>query len=430
MQLANGLQEAMSLLAKRNRVVSASEPPEALLTAQATVMEIIEAVRAGGDSSLKFYTQKFDKVDLKTVEVDEATIAKAVSQTPSTLLDALEVASKRIRAFHERSMPASWHDNAEGYGEKFTPVDRAGIYIPGGSAAYPSSVLMTVIPAQVAGVSEIIVCTPANQTNGPDPAVLAACSLCGVDRVFAVGGAQAIAAMAYGTESISPVDLICGPGNRYVTLAKKIVYGDVGIDGLYGPTETIVIADENADPRYCAADLLAQAEHDALAPPILVTTSERVLDAVQEQLHSQLKHLSRAHIAQASLENNGLLIKVNSITEALEIANYFAPEHLCLLVDSPQDYIPLVRNAGALFLGHETPEVLGDFVAGPSHVMPTGGTARFSSPLGVHQFLKVTSTIAFSDMLLNELQDITSTIAKYEGFTAHATAVDIRTIDN
>ena len=423
----NGLQEAKLLLASRGRVVSVSESPDILLSAEATVREIIEAVRADGDDAVKFYTQKFDKVDLTTIEVDHNTIASAVSRMPASLLNALEIASNRVRAFHERSMPNSWHDNSAGYGEKFTPVDRAGIYIPGGSAAYPSSVLMTAVPAKVAGVPEVVVCTPFNGTEGPDPAVLAACDLCGVDRIFAVGGAQAIAAMAYGTSSIPAVDLICGPGNRYVTLAKQMVYGDVGIDGLYGPTETIVIADHNADPRYCAADLIAQAEHDVLATPILITTSKAIIQSVQEQLQSQLQHLSRKHIAEASLDNNGLLIKVDSIVEALQIANYFAPEHLCLLVDSPENYLPMVQNAGAVFLGHDTPEVLGDFVAGPSHVMPTGGTAKFSSPLGVHQFLKVTSTIAFTETLLQELQHITSIIAKYEGFTGHAAAVDIRT---
>ena len=430
MKFVNGLHDAKVLLKTRERIVSASESPESLLSTEATVREIIQTVRTDGDRAIKLYTQKFDRVELAAIEIQEAAISEAFTSAPKSLIESLKVASVRVREFHERSMPRSWHVESEGYGEKFGPVSRAGIYIPGGSAAYPSSVLMTAIPARVAGVSEIIVCTPANGSDGPDASVLAACRLCGVDRIFAVGGAQAIAAMAYGTETIPAVDLICGPGNRYVTLAKKMVYGDVGIDGLYGPTETIIIADSTADPRHCAADLLAQAEHDVLATPILITTSENMITAVRDQLQLQLQHLSRASIAEASLNNNGLLIKVNSVGEALDISNDFAPEHLCLLVDAAESYLPMVKNAGAVFLGHGTPEVLGDFVAGPSHVMPTGGTAKFSSPLGVHQFLKVTSTIAFPQSLLQELQDATSTIARYEGFTAHAGAIEIRFIES
>jgi len=427
MKFVKGLQQAKLQLGRRDRVVSPNESSTVdQPTAEATVLEIVNDVKARGDEAVKFYTAKFDNVDLQHFEVQEEEVTEALSQTPSSLIDALQTASVRIKAFHERSMPTSWHATDEGYGEQFTAVGRAGIYIPGGSAAYPSSVLMTAIPARVAGVSEIIVCTPPNGVNGPDPGVLAACYLCGVDRIFAVGGVQAIAGMAYGTASIPAVNLICGPGNRFVTLAKKMVYGDVGIDGLYGPTETIIIADDTADAGYCAADLLAQAEHDVFATPILITTSDQIVTAVESQLQSQLKQLSRADIARASLENNGLIIQVDSILEALEIANIFAPEHLCLLVDSPEIYLPEVHNAGAVFLGHRTPEVLGDFVAGPSHVMPTGGTAKFSSPLGVHQFLKVTSTVRFTETLLDELGNITSTIAAYEGFTAHAAAIDMR----
>ena len=426
MKFIKGLQQANLHLRKRDRVVSSSESTNDQLTMETSVLEIVAAVKARGDEAVRFYTEKFDKVDLQYFEVRENEIAAALSKTPKSLIDALQTASVRIKAFHERSMPSSWHDADEGYGEQFSAVGRAGIYIPGGSAAYPSSVLMTAIPARVAGVPEIIVCTPPNGADGPDPGVLAACYLCGVDRVFAVGGAQAIAGMAYGTASIPAVNLICGPGNRFVTLAKKMVYGDVGIDGLYGPTETIIIADDTADAKYCAADLLAQAEHDVFATPILITTSGQMVTAVESQLQLQLKELSRSDIARASLENNGLIVQVDAISEALEIANIFAPEHLCLLVERPETYLPQVHNAGAVFLGHRTPEVLGDFVAGPSHVMPTGGTAKFSSPLGVNQFLKVTSTIRFTNTLLNDLSNATSTIANYEGFTAHAAAIDMR----
>ena len=430
MKYVNGLHEAKLLLDTRERVVSATESHDVVLSAEATVREIIQAVRTDGDNAVNLYTQTFDKVELPSIEVEKETIDDAYATSPKSLIDSLLIASERVRTFHERSMPKSWHDESNGYGEKFGPVKTAGIYIPGGSAAYPSSVLMTAIPARVAGVSEIVVCTPANGTRGPDPSVLAACRICGVDRVFAVGGAQAIAGMAYGTETIPRVDLICGPGNRYVTLAKKMVYGDVGVDGLYGPTETIVIAEDTADPRHCAADLLAQAEHDVLATPILIATSENLIRSVEEQLKIQLNQLSRSSIAEASLNNNGLLIRVNSVAEAIEISNEFAPEHLCLLVNNPESYLPIVKNAGAVFLGHGTPEVLGDFVAGPSHVMPTGGTAKFSSPLGVHQFLKVTSTVAFSPSLLQELQEATSIIAKHEGFTGHAKAIEVRITEN
>ena len=331
-----------------------------------------------------------------------------------------------MRAFHEACLPKSWMDPATGLGEQFTAMARAGLYAPGGQAAYPSTVLMTAVPARVAGVDEVVLATPSQQGAGPNPAVLAAAYVAGVDRVFQIGGAQAIAAMAYGTESVPKVDIVCGPGNIFVTLAKQMVYGEVAVDGLYGPTETLVIADASVDPVVCAADLLAQAEHDTLASPVLITTSAAALDGVCAEIERQLRTLPKRDIASAAIENQGVAVLVDDLEQAVSLANLFGPEHMCLLVEEPRLLLGSIRNAGGVFLGEASPEVAGDYIAGPSHVMPTGGTARFNSSLGVHQFLKVTSIIGLDDAAFQALGEDAARLAEAEGLEGHARAARLR----
>ena len=318
-------------------------------------------------------------------------------------------------------MPQGWMDPKRGLGERLIPMQRVGVYAPGGTASYPSTVLMTAIPARVAGVEEVILCTPSTS-----PAVMAAAAIAGVDRVFRVGGVQAVGAMAYGAGPIPKVDMICGPGNLFVTLAKRMVYGEVAIDGLYGPTETVLIADDSADLVHCAADLLAQAEHDPLASPILVTNSASLAEGINTELERQLALLERRDIAITALTNGGCIVLVDNLDEAMTLANQVAPEHLCLLVEDPWQWSEKVRNAGGVFVGQFSPEVVGDYVAGPSHVMPTGGTARFSSALGVHQFLKSMPIIGLNAEAFPEMAKAVSTIARWEGLTAHARAMEIR----
>ena len=315
---------------------------------------------------------------------------------------------------------------AEGYGELVNPVERVGVYVPGGTALYPSTLLMAAVPARVAGVREVIVCTPTRGEVSPHPALLAAARLAGVDGVYRVGGAQAIAAMAYGTESVPRVDLICGPGNLFVTLAKKRVYGDVGIDGLYGPTETMIIADDSANPTLCAVDLLAQAEHDALAKPVLATTSERLASAVLAEVQSRLARLDRTAIAAASVNEQGCVAILERLDDALELANEFAPEHVCLMVEDAWTHVGQIKHAGAVFVGEMSHEVLGDYVAGPSHIMPTAGTARFNSGVGVHTFVKTSPILALDDATAARISGAASTIARVEGLTAHAEAAEVR----
>ena len=332
----------------------------------------------------------------------------------------------RIRDFHVAGLPRSWVDMERGFGEIITPMERVGIYAPGGLASYPSTVMMTAIPAKVAGVKEIVLATPPQGERGPNPAVMAAALICGVNRVFQVGGAQAIAALAYGTETIPKVDKVCGPGNIFVTLAKKMVYGQTGIDGLEGPTETLIIADDSANPALCAADLLGQAEHDLLATPVLITTSERLAPLIQAELQTQLESLSRKETAQASIEARGAIVVVDTLDDAIDLANHYAPEHLCLMVEQPWKSLDRVRNAGGVFLGDFSPEVMGDYVAGPSHVMPTGGTARFNSYLGATEFLRRMPVVDLDPQTALRLAKTAATIARAEGFDAHARAVEIR----
>ena len=301
-----------------------------------------------------------------------------------------------------------------------------GVYVPGGSAPLPSTALMTAIPARVAGVDEIILCSPARNGGLPEPTTLAAAQIAGADRIFAIGGAQAVAAMAYGTETVPKVDMVCGPGNIFVTLAKKMVYGDVGIDGLYGPTETMIVADASANPTLCAADMLAQAEHDPLATPVLVCVSSALAERVVDEVEARLRRLSRESVARAAIEGRGTVAIVENLDEAIRIANRFAPEHLCLAVEDPWRWVGKIRNAGALFMGEFSHEVLGDYVAGPSHVMPTSGSARFNSGVGVHTFLKTIPVIAIDDAQSAALSESAAVIARAEGLTAHAEAAEIR----
>jgi histidinol dehydrogenase len=399
------------------------------ISAQEAVAQIVADVRQRGDDALHDYTRRIDGISLGDMFATDEAIEAAYLAASSELRDALHLAADRIRAFHEREPRASWLEwDEEGgaLGQIFRPLQRVGVYVPGGTAAYPSSLLMAAIPAQVAGVSEILVSTPPGPHGGGAPAILVAAHVLGLDRVLLVGGAQAIAALAYGTMSVPRVDKIVGPGGLFVTLAKKLVYGDVGIDGLYGPTETLLIADESADPVLVAADLLAQAEHDPLATALLVTPARHLAEAVQVEVSRQLSSLERRTIIEASLEAQGAILVIADLSEALELANSFAPEHLCLLVADPWSLVGQVRNAGGVFVGEVSSEALGDYVVGPSHVMPTRGTARFASPLHVRDFLKVTSLLCVGEHSACRLASAARSIALAEGFTAHAAAAASR----
>lgn len=436
MKIVRGLDNARRLLCD-GRGLDLEDVPQAVrdgirrvfgapLTPLQVVERIVRDVRHNGDDAVRRLTIDLDGAAPDEFEVPHAAIAEARRQAPPNVVDALETAAGRIRAFHKAAVNKGWMDYAAGYGQIVNAVERAGAYIPGGTALYPSTALMTAIPARVAGVREVVMCTPTKGGGLPHPTVLAAAAIAGVDRVFTIGGAQAIAAMAYGTETIPRVDVICGPGNIFVTLAKKLVYGDVGIDGLYGPTETVVVADDTSNPTLCAVDLLAQAEHDALARPVMITDSERLAAAVVGEVQSRLERLDRGAIARASVEEQGCVVVVNSIDEAVELANLFAPEHLCLMTRDPWAHLGRVRNAGAVFIGEFSHEVLGDYVAGPSHVMPTAGTARFNSGLGVHSFVKISPVVALSGATSAQISGAASALGRAEGLTAHAEAAEIR----
>ena len=396
------------------------------LTPEQSVRRILQDVESQGDSAVRRYGKLLDGFETESLEVTAAEIDRARAQLSPDLLQALELAASRVEQFHQATMRKSWVDLGSGLGELVTPIERVGIYAPGGTAAYPSTVIMTAVPARVAGVNEIVLASPPQRGGDLNPAVLAAASISGVDRVFRIGGVQAIGALAYGTESVPKVDKICGPGNIFVTLAKKMVFGGVDIDGLFGPTETVVIADETASPELCAADLLAQAEHDTLAAPILVTTSLALIGEVEGELESQLALLDRSEMAGASMEQRGKVILVDTLDEAIDLANHIAPEHLCLMIDRPWDWAGKVKHAGGLFLGSFSPEVMGDYIAGPSHVMPTGGSARFSSALSVHHFLRTVPVVGLKPETYPELAAAATTIANAEGLTGHARAVQAR----
>jgi histidinol dehydrogenase len=399
------------------------------LTPEQAVARILADVRTRGDAALLDWTRQLDGVELRTVAVSTDEIDAAYAETPAVVRDALELAAARIRAFHEKQKPKSWLDwNGESaLGQRIIPLARVGAYVPGGTAPLPSSLLMAAIPAQVAGVRELMVATPPMKNGHVQMVTLAAAKIAGVSRVYAMGGAQGIAALAFGTETVARVDKIVGPGGLFVTLAKRQVFGAVGIDGLYGPTETLLVADDSANAAWCAADMLAQAEHDELATALLITNSRSLAEQVAREIAAQLSNLSRRAIIERSIEGQGAIIVVENLDEAMELANAFAPEHLCLLVREPWNWVGKVENAGGVFVGEWTNEALGDYLIGPSHVMPTAGTARFTSALNVNDFVKITSVFSVSAKEAKELGGTAATLAEAEGLTAHAQAIRRRT---
>jgi len=392
------------------------------LSPDEAVERIINDVWERGDSAIFDYTRMIDGVELSSIKVGREEVVSAVSGVDGALISALNIARERIRSFHLNCMRNSWV--REGVGQLFRPLERVGIYVPGGRASYPSTVLMMAIPARVAGVEEVIITTPPGKNGEVSAPTLVAADIAKVDRIFRVGGAQAIAALAFGTDSIPKVDKIFGPGGLFVTLAKKRVYGSVGIDGLQGPTETVVLADESADPVFCAAELLAQAEHDVLASAIMITTSSDFAQMVNTEVGRQLSDLERREIISHSLEGRGGIVVADNMNEAISLVNDYAPEHLSLMVEDAPSYIDRIHNAGGIFIG--CPEALGDYIAGPSHVMPTGGTARFSSPVGIEDFQKVISVVNLDKESIERLGPPAATIADCEGLTAHARAMRMR----
>jgi len=399
---------------------------------ESTVREVLQTVKREGDQALLNYTAQFDgcSLNLENLRVSGSELDAAYQQVNKELLDAIRLASRKIEAFHRERTPKSWvqfGDDEVVLGKRYTPVDRAGLYIPGGRAAYPSTVLMNAIPAKVAKVPRIIMCTPPGQEQGIAPAVLVAAQEAGVAEIYRVGGAQAIAAMAYGTRTIPKVDVITGPGNIYVTLAKKLVYGTVGIDSLAGPSEVLIIADNQANPAHVAVDLLAQAEHDPMAAAILITTDETLAKKVALEVDRQLAEHPRRTLTEKAIAHYGLAIVVESLEVATELSNQFAPEHLELEVAEPWDLLPQIRHAGAIFLGGSTPEAVGDYLAGPNHTLPTSGAARYASALGVETFMKSSSLIQYSPQALQKVASAIDILATAEGLPSHAESVRMRT---
>ena len=400
-------------------------------TYEASVQEIIENVKTRKDAAVFEYTEKFDHavLDASTVEVTQEEIDEAYNIVDPELIGVIRRSMKNIREFHEKQKQNSWFASTENgtmLGQKLTALNRVGVYVPGGKAAYPSSVLMNILPAKVAGVKEICMTTPCGRDGKVNPVVLAAAKEAGADRVFKIGGAQAIAALAYGTESIPKVDKIVGPGNIYVALAKKAVYGHVSIDSIAGPSEILVVADETANPRYVAADLLSQAEHDELASAILVTTSEKLAHEVSDQVDGFLKELSRAEIISKSLDNYGYILLADTMEDVIAVANEIASEHLEIQTKNPFEVMTKIRNAGAIFIGEYASEPLGDYFAGPNHILPTNGTAKFFSPLSVDDFIKKSSIISYSREALQKVHKDIESFAKAEQLTAHANSIHVR----
>jgi histidinol dehydrogenase len=391
------------------------------------VRAILHDVRMSGDKAVIKYTKAYDSLTIKSPGVDSKEISAHAAKADMRVVKALSGSAKRIRAFHKRQKDTSWSFSERGaqLGQLVRPLERVGVYIPGGTASYPSTVLMNVVPAQVAGVKEIALCvpTPKGQVN---PYVMAAIKLLGVKEVYRIGGAQAIGALAYGTKSIKKVDKIVGPGNIYVATAKKMVFGDVDIDMIAGPSEILIIADSSANPVFIAADLLSQAEHDEFSSVLLITPSTKLAGAVKKELESQIRNLTRRGIAQRSLERYGALIITKTLKEAAELSNAIAPEHLEIMTKKPGKVLPMIKNAGAIFLGEWTPEALGDYAAGPNHTLPTAGTARFSSPLGVYDFVKRSSLLKFSREGFSKLSETVRTIASIEGLEAHVNSIVVR----
>lgn len=435
MMLIRGFEESRGVLERRasDCFLVSSKLKESLKSLfntedpEEAVKRIIGEARRRGDAALFDYTLRIDGIALKSIEVPGEEVASACKQVPPEFLSALNLAARRVRAFHERQMKVLLSGAKRiAPGTLMRPLERVGVYAPGGSASYPSSVLMTAIPARAAGVKEVILATPPGRGGHVPPMTLAAAHLAGVDRVFALGGAQAIAAMAYGTQSVPRVDKVCGPGNIFVMLAKKLVYGVVGLDGLEGPSEVLIIADTGANPAYCAADMLAQAEHDGLAQSVLITASEALAQAVARELESQLVGLERQSIARQSLDSLGIIAVVGTMDEAVELANLYAPEHLVLAVAGSERYVARIKNAGCVFVGERPTVVMGDYVAGPSHALPTSGTARFASPLSVTDFVRYMNVVRVDRRMLKALGPAAVTLAKAEGLTAHAKAVEKR----
>ncbi|PUE66054.1 histidinol dehydrogenase [Arcobacter caeni] len=399
------------------------------------VMNIIDEIVLDGNTALKRHIEKFDKWEVKSDEdlmINPADMKKAYDNIDEKLRDALHIAYNRIKTYHEKQIPKSWLDfeaNGTILGQKVSAVDRAGLYIPGGKAAYPSSLLMNAIPAIVAGVKEIVVCTP-TPNNEINELLLAACHLCGITKAYKVGGASAIAAMAYGTQTIPKVDVITGPGNIFVATAKKLVFGEVNIDMIAGPSEIGILADETAKPHYLAIDLLSQAEHDEMASSIMITTCDEVAFLTSKEVEKYLKTLSRETIARKSIEDRGAIIVASSMEEAIALMNEIAPEHLEVMTKNAFELLPYIKHAGAIFLGENTPEPIGDYLAGPNHTLPTGSTAKFYSPLNVENFMKKSSIINFSKNAINELGEACALLADTEGLTAHAKAVRVRLENN
>lgn len=403
---------------------------ETNMNVESIVSEIIENVKQNGDKAIFEYCEKFDKAKLDSLLVSNEEIEEAVSLVEPEFLEILKKAAENIRTFHEKQLRKGFEIKGEDgiiIGQKITPVDRAGLYVPGGTAAYPSTVLMDSIPAKIAGCKEVVMVTPPSQNGKVNPVILAAAKIAGIDKIFKVGGAQAVAALAYGTESIPKVDKIVGPGNAFVAEAKKQVFGQVSIDMIAGPSEILIVADGKSDPSHVAADLLSQAEHDRLASAVLVTDSMDLANAVSEELEKQIPLLLRSEIARDSIDNNGKIIVADDIHKVIEISNEIAPEHLELLVDNPFDYLDEIRHAGSIFMGRNCPEALGDYYAGPNHTLPTSGTAKFSSPLSVDDFIKKTQYTYYTREALSKVAQDVAFFAEKEGLTAHAKSAVIRT---
>ena len=402
---------------------------EGLSKVDTIVTDIINNVKANGDKALYEYEEKFDKVKLNSLMVTKEEIEEALSLVDPKVIKVLELAAKNIREYHEKQLRKGFEikkENGVVIGQKVTPVEKAGLYVPGGKAAYPSTVLMDSIPAKIAGVKSVVMVTPPNKEGKISPVILAAASVAKIDKIYKVGGAQAIAALAYGTESIDKVDKIVGPGNAFVAEAKKQVYGKVSIDMIAGPSEILVVSDSKSNPKYVAADLLSQAEHDQMASAVLVTDSMELAINVQKEIEDQLSKLDREEIARVSIDTNGKIIVADDLKTVIDIANEIAPEHLELCVDDPFEYLDKIQNAGSIFMGRNCPEALGDYLAGPNHTLPTSGTAKFSSPLSCDDFVKKTQYTYYTKEALGEVKDDIAYFATLEGLTGHAKSATIR----
>ncbi len=414
------------------RRIASRTHDDMILNKEATVREVLQTVKRQGDKALLHYTQEFDHQTLmpEQLRVSGSELDAAYQQVSKELLDAIQVAAQQIEAFHRQRVPKSWVQFQEDdvvLGKRYTPVDRAGLYVPGGRAAYPSTVLMNAIPAKVAKVPHVVMITPPGPEGKVNPAVLVAAQVAGVQEIYRVGGAQAVAALAYGTETIPKVDVITGPGNIYVMLAKKLVYGTVGIDSLAGPSEVLIIADSQANPVHVAADLLAQAEHDPIAAAILLTTDSALARRVVAEVERQLVDHPRRTLTEKAIAHYGLVVVVESLEAAAKLSNEFAPEHLELEVEDPWAVVEKIRHAGAIFLGYSTPEAVGDYLAGPNHTLPTSGAARYASALGVETFLKHSSLIEYSPAALQKIANAVNVLATAEGLPSHADSVRLRT---